>query len=345
MPEPKRRCRTTTYINLSDLQTLVDNSIDDFLSLSDVLHLRGCTQALFKQYHPIRSPQLWLRIKPPLRVYSRAVAVMTAKGACLFEGLYLEAAANEFREYLRKVACVVGNFELVRWCHTRPALGGLVSEDSLLALCEHGHLEIAAWVATNTRDSGLDQLWHHQYLRTAARAGDTKMAKWLLDGGYMPEASGYELMALACQHDNIEFAAWVLNTFPIGASSSMLCEILRPAGYVQHYTPPRAIRWLIETFDLSWTDIRPIYLPLLSSLDSDNGEPENGDYPNPGCSHPAYRSVYNWLIARYYKDWLDEYNRSSDTIKDCRFHQTAQMRHGYWLTGPSEGYPMDPPTA
>jgi hypothetical protein len=301
-------------IDLGHLRTLLGGSIDEYLTLSDVLRLRACGAGLARQYHPEQSPQLWHRIRPPLNQFHRTAVNMTPAGAELFEPLYRGAARHMFREQLRVTACLVDNVDLVGWYH-EGRIDARAEADSLRLLCQYGHAASAARFAAQYSVAPAE-LNDWQFFATACDTGNIKMAEWLLTFGQYPtEEGGFKLVHRACRSDNLEFAAWVMTRFPFAVQSAEVCAVL---GDPRDLLPGRARRWLIETFDLAWSDVRSVFSQVLA-------------WTAPNCSdtrpdQAADQAVHNWIVARYRHDWAAEFRtmpvgrqaeRSHQFINEC----------------------------
>ncbi len=272
---------------LSSLRTTVGNSVDDFLTLGDVLRLRGCTSGLAVQYHPSQSSRLWDRIRPPLNVLHCVASNLTADAATLIECSFAGDSKMSIRRAIVAVACVTGNIALAEWgLRHIPPPGNWIDRgriaDSFRDACRHGHAELADWLMTRF---GLSPSTIPTYLLICARMADNiAMAQWLMDIGYIPAANedGCALFIGACCDDNMRFARWVLRTLPFTIDCSRLtATILELCCRV-----PRGAQFLIETFDVPWADIANIYPGMVKRLD---GIPE--------CS-----SLRKWLVARYGAD-------------------------------------------
>lgn len=299
-------------IDLGYVQTLLDGSVDEFLTINDVLRLRGCDRQLAHQYHPSQSPRLWRRIRPMVNQFHRVAAIMTAAGATMFGLLYQGAAAQSaFQARIREAACMVGNASLIDWYHKENPDNEYAAEDTLRLLCEYGHAEHAERFAAlyNVPPRALDG---GQYIEVACEMGNIKMAEWLLAFGHRPIASYLSLCIRACVHDNLDCAAWALSIFPHTIQPGMICvKLTDPVNQI----PIHAQRWLIEIFDLAWLDVRLVFDQLLNQFDEPDARPD-----------------LDWLIARYFHDWAVEYASALPSIKASRYHQLIAAYCDDWMS-------------
>jgi hypothetical protein len=307
MPSNRRNRRrqkvakSAPRIRLDDLRILVGGGVDDFLVLSDVLHLRGCNRALSEQYRPSAAPALWRRIRPAISEFARVAVCMRAAGAAFFEGLYSGSARVAFYLAIGKAACAADNVDLIRWYYASPMGGddhGLFGpRKCFVEACRSGRTRVAAWMATHFISLNSDCLRHTDVLSIACGAGNVAMAEWLIRFGYEPNEReyGYCLLDRAREYDDVAVAAWVLATFPLAISSCVLCAMILDNCALA----PHCVRLLVDHFDLSWADVRETYPLLLQRL-----EPASGWHRL--IDNAACQSVYEWLVRRYGADYSRE---------------------------------------
>ncbi len=291
---PQKRKRQEPVAGLVGLRSAVADSVDVFLALRDVLRLRECARALTKQYHPEQRPALWRRVRPNVNEFHRNL--LTPAGARLFESVYAGHSRRGYRKMVGEVACRTGNATLVRWIWNGPNEwhSGKV-ERHFCILCEHGYTELAQWLAAKTSFT-LDIGGIHSLVWRASCAGDVRTAEWLIAYGWPLAARerGCTLLLNACEHDHLGFAAWVLRRFPLDLSSEHVCGVALVACGVG---APRAVRFLLEAFDLSWEDVRADYLRIMEALDLLAIE---GD--------AAAQGTREWLMQRFHESWQAEAN-------------------------------------
>ena len=305
------------------LRPIIADGVDKFLGLLDVLRLRACGAALHTQYGLGGSLALWDRIKPPVNSFHRIARRIDPHGAALVQNLYTNSIRGRFRSVVDEVACREGDFDLVYWLWSRPdtvPMPLMGPSDSFIRLGAHGHVDIAAWLKDARRLTN-DDLRHVYPVAAACKTGDVATAEWLIRVGYSPKGAeevAQNLLITACRLEFLKFAAWVLRRFPIVVPAERLCSVIWGCCCATDRAPLSA-RFLIESFDLSWDDLRPTMVGILGALDvSISTAPDSpieeitGRVQDPRVeverrrTHGHYVSVRNWLAERFGQEKLTE---------------------------------------
>lgn len=276
---------------LIDLLIMCGDTIDGFLDLRMVLHLRSSLIAFCVMYHPCAKPRLWDCIRPSLGELSKIAPIMSVSGADLFAGLFSGNKKYDYEEMLERIACVSGNLPLAQryWAVGGSLYGGGIPifEQSVETACEYGHVKLVEWFMTGYQATADGNRRMRNLLVAAAKSGNVETATVLIRSTYAEydTEDGFILLKIACDYENLPFAAWVLQSYPIAPTSDQICEIAKEAPY--------AMRMLIESFDLSWEDVAGLYRDMWTEFDT--------------ATDPKLIRIYMWMKDRYDADWAPEF--------------------------------------
>ncbi len=284
--------------------------IVSFLNLAMVLKFRCCSRRLNDLYRPTRSTQLsdfWLRIRPGINDFQRAVPVMSVNMAKLLMPLYSWLLRVEYSGMIGRIAHRSGNFPLVIWfwefaisCGKLPTDVGQPCQYFIQA-CRYGHVDVVAWmlgynnILPQPQEYAKLNNWcrnnlgrtQRSYLANAAHQGHVTLAEWLIvSGDYVPaeRETGMELLAEACINERVEFATWVLTRFPVDISLKKVFEMAENACDCEAHL---SVQWLFKTFDITKDHIFKYVGCIPVGMSSD-------------------RAAHEWFIGSHTDDPLDD---------------------------------------
>lgn len=210
---------------------------------------------------------------------------MAASSADMFASVYVGGQLSEYEDVLIETACSTGNLGLVRR-HWKAQRGGRPSTfDWAARAAQYGQIVVLAWLTEKQREWEATRMLPPEIrgyysLQAAVCNGDVAMANWLLDhDSYVGlDAGGFDLLRSACSCEHYECAKWIMQKFPIAPSASEL------SWFINEYT--YTAKFLTETFDLEWADLRVLYYELC--VDNQEGKLKRKSH-----------STFRWLCRRF----------------------------------------------
>lgn len=233
-------------------------TLEAFFDLKMVLLFRETSRYWNRYLNPKRkfwNRKLWSRISPPLWEFIPRAPAMTVASANMFESIYEGEQRNTYEKILITAACSSGNVALIQRHWVNNMFGPPIDKYMRVAV-RFGQIGVLRWMAEYKRQNEERMMVRHRAfmsaddLTTAAGNGDIAAGTWLLENvaELGPYEDGFNLLQTACICEHYEFAAWVLQKFPIAPATEELVEFI--SAYI--YTA----KFLIEAFDLGWEELR-----------------------------------------------------------------------------------------
>lgn len=200
---------------MDSLPSDCDALVFRFLTLRDLLTIRGCSRALRVRYDPQQRPHVWRAVRP--------------KGAIIGTRTSLECARILHRAYAITRTelsewgtlgnrCRLGDLPAARWL---VELFALTADDArafddwaLRGACDNGHLEIAQWLAATFSLTSTDaRACDNWALRYACARGHLAVARWLVSHFKLTlkdiRSLGGDALSRARAHGHSDVVAWL----------------------------------------------------------------------------------------------------------------------------------------
>lgn len=188
--------------------------------------------------------------------------------------------------------------QLVSILHTigGPGTDTRIGRAAVTTACDHGHLQVAQWIAAALVVRELP-IMVGGVLSHAARRGDAAVVRWLITEFETPMAIVSDIFADACAGGNLEIVQGLVCIFALTVDAVRLraCRVLRLACEAGHLS---VAEWLGAHFELTTSDARA-----------------QSDYALRFACANGHLGVAQWLVERFGLD-----------ARDARTHNCAALR-------------------